>query len=347
MIPIAAIVAPAVSLPTGGALSDDTTLATFTVDGSAVGDDQVVNVNAGTGSVAVAATPTVPGTRTINGSSAANPVTVGSLVTGDNVITVHVVAQDGVTTEDHIVTIHVLTAGVAEVTTVDPIDNVAGALHNKHFTINRAGAQVAVVIDCGGKKETTTIDFTGLSGTNFSTDGAGKSINFSGESGLCRVWFNTGNETDPGGGGVSFEADIDITDDASAIVATVSSIVGSQIDFSVNGAVITLTAKTAGARTDAADVDTGALITVTQQGRDAITPIGGMTNIAVSIPDSRLADNIVDDIIAATNGQGWTVTKPSSGRARFVDSVAGARTDAADVDTGFTVAVATQGVDPS
>ena len=220
----------------GGGLSNDTSLSAFTVDGTAVTDGQTVTKDNGTGSVDVSATVTVPGTRKINGSGAANPVTVSGLGIGDNDIDVLVTAQDGVTTAHHHVNVHVLDAGLPEV---------------------------------------TTVDFTGLTGANFITAGAGRyvPIHSAGDA-LNYIWFQTGTETDPAPGGSGFLVPVAALDNDSDLAADVIAAAFGAWPWDITstnvGAVLTLTDKAVGPRTDATAGTSPVAVTVTQQGRDGI-----------------------------------------------------------------------------
>lgn len=115
-------------------------------------------------------------------------------------------------------------------------------------------------------KEIFTVDFTGKSGGDFVTAGAGKAFAYSDATNRIGVWYQTGTEAQPDLSGLGVTAytqvtisDIDPPENLAA--ATVSA-----IGNTINGGVVTVEDAVAGARTDAADVNTGAVITVTQQG---------------------------------------------------------------------------------
>ncbi|NCA07469.1 MAG: hypothetical protein EBS85_01885, partial [Micrococcales bacterium] len=84
----------------------DTSLAEFTVDGQAVSDGSVINVDYGTTSVDVVATPTVIGTDETDSASVEINGDSG-LISGPNTLTAVVTAADDVTTETYTVTVNV------------------------------------------------------------------------------------------------------------------------------------------------------------------------------------------------------------------------------------------------
>lgn len=222
---------------TSTGLSNDTSLSEFTIDSEDVLELSNIQRGNGVTEVPVTAVPTHPGaTRTINGIGIFDPVTV-ELSTGDNVVTVTVTAEDGVTTQDHVVTVRRLTAGVQEITVVD----VAG--------------------------------LTGLTGADFATFSTGKYLELYQDAGLVRFWFNTGTESAPATPCV----EVTITDSYSSneIAAAFATAVdmasvdaGAGWSTSTLDSVVTITDSAAGVRTDADPVTTGFVINVTQQGQD-------------------------------------------------------------------------------
>ena len=78
----------------------NTDLSTFTVNGNAVIDGDIVNLDNGTTSVAVVA-------ETLDPDASYEIIGADNLVTGDNTLTVDVTAADGTTTAQHSVTLHV------------------------------------------------------------------------------------------------------------------------------------------------------------------------------------------------------------------------------------------------
>lgn len=220
-------------------LSNDTSLATFTIDSEDVLEQSNIQRGNGVTEVAVVAVPTHAGaTRTINGSADADPVML-NLSTGDNVVTVTVTAEDGVTTEDHVVTVRRLTAGVQEI---------------------------------------TVADFGVINGGTFATSGEGQGLIISRAAGRFGFWGQTGTESQPdwSAGGVTDYIQVNLDSGSSVMgVGAVfeTSLESNGFTVSNNGiGQLTITDPTAGARTDAefsSDiVGSNGLITVTQQGEN-------------------------------------------------------------------------------
>ncbi|MEI7419969.1 MAG: cadherin-like beta sandwich domain-containing protein, partial [Actinomycetes bacterium] len=86
--------------------TEDTSLAVFTVDGQAVSNGSVVNVDYGTTSVDVVATPTVIGSDSADSATVDITGDTG-LESGENTVTVVVTAADDVTTQTYLVTVDV------------------------------------------------------------------------------------------------------------------------------------------------------------------------------------------------------------------------------------------------
>jgi len=179
MFPVACINASVHRASGGVALSNDTSLGTFTIDGTPVVDTDTIQRANSFANVDVIATPTHPGaTRTINTDPAANPVSL-SLSVGDNVCTVTVTAEDGVTTQDHVVTVRRLTAGVIE---------------------------------------RTEITYTG-DGSAWVTGVSGWYISLYAADGRHDFWGNTGTESAPSPGGTLHEVAIGAGDTAAQVAS--------------------------------------------------------------------------------------------------------------------------------
>lgn len=209
-------------------LSNDTSLSTFTVDGNNATDGGTVNLANGTTSVTVVATPT-------NGGATVGTITGDTgLSTGNNLLEFDVTAEDGVTTNHYNATLHVLTAGAAEI---------------------------------------FTIDFTGLTGADFITLGEGKYFVFrdlTAPGVVFAAWFKVDGvevQPDASGQGVTnyLPVNISLLDDAEAIADALRTQALDGID---TGSILEHVSSTAGVVADAADFNTGAVITVTQQGSD-------------------------------------------------------------------------------
>lgn len=123
-----------------------------------------------------------------------------------------------------------------------------------------------------GQPEITRVDFTGIDGAMLSNPGnPGKSFLIYAPGGfLYGIWFRgEGEETQPEVGASNYqqvsigETDFDI---ALNLSNAINSFLGAYFSASNVDAVVTITAAANGSLQDALDVDTGAAITVTQQG---------------------------------------------------------------------------------
>lgn len=226
----------------GVTLSHDTTLSLFEANDQTVTDGWTTNLVNGTTSTVMEVTCTHAGANvgtpggTISGFTESSPGVFtwnqDSLATGDNPVAFTVTAQDGVTTHDYTLTLHVLTAGVAE---------------------------------------ETTLDFSSLAfgGADFVTAGEGRGFMITSPGGRHGYWGNTGTESVPSMPGVDFIHEVTLgaadskTDVANAFHAAMVAFNLS----SVSSDAFTATAEAVGPRTDAADVNSsGITITVTVQG---------------------------------------------------------------------------------
>lgn len=211
-------------------LSGDTSLSTYTIDAEAVEDTDTIQRGNGVTTVDVIATPTHPSaTRTINGSGAANPVSM-ALSVGDNACTVTVTAED-LTTQDHIVTVRRLTAGVQEVTTVD-FGSIPGPL--SAFVVSSLEQRHGFFFTTDSSGETPP-DLSSYSVTQYHP--------------------------------VYIEGVIAVNMVAAA-VTTAMNTVGHWSASDGSTTTVTITDDTPGARVDATDVDSGATVTVATQGED-------------------------------------------------------------------------------
>jgi hypothetical protein len=120
--------------------------------------------------------------------------------------------------------------------------------------------------------EITTVDFTGLDGSDFDGGGAAKSFTIRGNSAKIGVYFTDGAATQPDLSGLGVTSYVQVSSfDALSSASEMATLTANALNASLfaaiaDGAVVIITALTAGVRTDAADVNTGAAITVTQQG---------------------------------------------------------------------------------
>jgi hypothetical protein len=238
---------------------------------------------------------------------------------------------------------------ITQVVTID--DNPPGTLHNTSFQISRsngAGGQerVAVVMNAGALAEQFTLDFGTLTGLDFVTAGEGKTTHVYAQNGTgYTLWWNTGTETEPTGPANPnpIEVAINVVDDASAIAAATAGATVPDFSLGAIGTVTFFVCLTLGAVTDPDAGNSGATLTITVQGRNAASPVGGVAaNLFAVISDGDNATDIATATRTATNGQGWTVAQ-NTATLTFTDSATGVRTDAGNNTTGFAITIIQQG----
>ena len=158
--------------------------------------------------------------------------------------------------------------------------------------------------------------------------------------------------TDPAPGGrTGLKAEIVEDDVAIDVAEALKVVIDANSSFSASraNAVVTITDATQGAVTDAVNIDAGVTINVTQQGQDYVAPtyttdpIGTGTGIQIDIVENDNATSVAIAIESAINGTAGFSASRIGDTVTVENDVAGVATDAADVDSGFTIAVATQG----
>ena len=158
--------------------------------------------------------------------------------------------------------------------------------------------------------------------------------------------------TDPAPGGLTaITATIAVNDTAADVGAALRLAITGNVDFSTEGggATCDVTHAAVGAATDAADVDTGFAISVGLQGVDAaVDPAPGGTGIPVPYALNAGGLTLAGNVATAVGGNADFSAFDAGGTAFITAVGTGAvTTDAADVDTGFTVTVSRQGQAPS
>jgi len=250
------------------------------------------------------------------------------------------------------------TPAVAEKTTVIPVADVDGSLGSKYFTLNSGGDVTAYYVWMihAGRGESMSLDFTAITGGTLPV-GAVPAAYFDITSATTtyRCWFSDGSTTAPA---VTTETLVPISftgadaDTVIAAAATTAIVTGTgDPDFSgfANGgtAVITGTLVTVGNVTDPVDgaVTTGALIGTTTQGLAAATdPAPGGTGIPVVYAVNDAFSTIATKVKNAIDANG-DFSAGEEGTITITAAATGPTTDAADVDTGFAIAVTVQGAD--
>lgn len=236
-----------------------------------------------------------------------------------------------------------------EVTEVGATADSNWSLHNKYFTLYDAAGSVGVRMNGGALKEKSQVDFTGLTGMDFATGADGKYFVAPNASIGDAIWFNTGGEVAPSTGGNEIEVVINTGYDASQIAAAaLAALVGDATwqDAGTSGAVLIFENVVTGPQVNASAGDSGATVSTLVEGRNAAGAVGGADRtVVVDFAQNDSANTIAGLLIAAFSGDaGFTVTSTGGNGVSFTDLANGARTDAADGDTGFSISTTQQGV---
>lgn len=120
-----------------------------------------------------------------------------------------------------------------------------------------------------GAAEVTAIDLSGLDGAHFATMSEGRYFSISDNDGLCCIYFIVEVETQPSFTAPRYRAvGLDVLDDANAIAGKLRDTLNAELLVTAvaAGAVVTVTDDSTGARDDAADGSTTAIIATIQQG---------------------------------------------------------------------------------
>ena len=253
---------------------------------------------------------------------------------------------------------------VAEVTDLTIPDDVDGSLGGTHFTLNSAGdaTNYYVWFNHSGRAEAVSLDFTGVTGGTLPTGAvAAAFFDIDSTTGGYRVWFDDGSTTAPAAGGrtlvpVSFTGGDTDTVIAASVDAALGGADADFIPLSAAAAVVSGSLASVGDVTDPVDggVSTGATIASTVQGvAAAVDPAPGGTGISVAYAIGEAGSEIDNPTSLAISGAGGDFTSESGtftpggslGSVTVTNTATGSTTDAADVDSGVSVSVATQGTD--
>lgn len=237
----------------------------------------------------------------------------------------------------------------AEVTEVIAVADVDASLNGKYFLIRDVAGSVSVTMRTG-RTEATEIDFAGINAAALDT-GTGnyaKYIVLESGSGTFAFWFNVeGTLVDPGvGGATAVEVALIASNNDAAVAAAFLAEAVSR-GFADNGSAGTVAAIVTSAQGNYANPSdglTGAALSVTTEGiTPGANPGTAARNIFVTFALNDTDVAIATAIESALNTDGaWTVSRATA-TLTVTDAATGARVDAADVDTGFTISVTTQG----
>lgn len=213
-----------------------------------------------------------------------------------------------------------------------------------------------------------------LTTTTQGTSGyASKYFNLYDENGKVTFWMNSGSDAQPSTGAVRYVA-VTYTggSSASALGTAIKNAVDADAKFAASnvGAVVTITHSTAGDVQDGADGNAGFTFAVTTKGQDALAgksfltydtngsvlwwfSYGGATQpgyvadryVAITTVAAAQSANTVSGHVkdAMEADSQYTATNASPPTVVATDAATGPRTDAIDIDSGFTITVATQG----
>lgn len=167
------------------------------------------------------------------------------------------------------------------------------------------------------------------------------------------VWMdkNGDGSTDdpsPAGGATGVACNISAATTADDIATIVAAALDALVGFGASATTntVTVTMATKGDPTDAADVDTGYTVSVTEQGGE--DPTGTGTGVEFDISASATADDVGTVIATAIDALGGTGASNTTGTVTVTMATKGDPTDAADIDSGLTITVTEQGgEDPS
>lgn len=240
--------------------------------------------------------------------------------------------------------------GTREVFTVETGADSAFSLLGLSFEAADQDGSVLFHLD-PGRQEETELDFGSLTAVNFATAGTGKMFTIANDGVIYGMWFNTGTETVPGIGADVFEEVAvslgQTTNDIRSATASELQSLGFEIVSEAN-AVLTVRSPVRKSETDADAGDTGISVSVTVAGVDAApTPPPGWDRVVSVFFEENDADTVMASrIVTALAGDSGFTASANGNIVTATNQFTGARTDAADVSSGFTLTTTQQGTDP-
>jgi hypothetical protein len=208
------------------------------------------------------------------------------------------------------------------------------SLHGTYFNLYRAGnTRTAIVMDWGVKGAIYTFTFAA------GTSGTVSWIALDGGEPYELVWGDAAGDT----ANIWYVNDglpVTAADIANRFAELLGFWFGTSVYCSISGGNVTVYAT--GATGSASSIQ--ANFTTIATGQDAAGAISGVSSTIVSlVGNSGIAADIAGGIESALNGAGhWSVVRVSN-VLTITDLATGARTDASDNGTGFTIATLTQG----
>lgn len=241
-------------------------------------------------------------------------------------------------------------AGTAEKTQIVCLADVRGNRHGKYFTLADQNGSVEVWFNLGYHAEITSVEVVNP-GASYATAGEGAGFAIA-VTALNRVafWFNTGTETVPdfSGDAVDSYVQVDISsgDSATQVATTLAAAVAGIVGTSPvqDGATIYITNST----TDEVNAPNALTSTcnvtrVLTGGPGASPPVVADRDIEVNYSVGDSASAIATALQAALDADAQFSATRNTATVTATDAAVGARTDAADVDTGFTITTTQQG----
>jgi hypothetical protein len=254
-------------------------------------------------------------------------------------------------------------AGKQEVSNVTPIADVSGNLASTYFTLSSPTVNYYVWFDpdytatslsgrCAdprvGYAEVTKV--TTVADVSASLNGLYWTLTAVGPTDYY-VWYTNGAGIDPAPGGTGIAVTF-VNNDTAASIATktktaLNAVGGSPFTTTASSSVLTVTNASVGAVTASAVHTSTFTVKELQKGFTAIGGLVAKVGVQVQIFQNATALQIESLMIQAINNQLITVMTATAGTGALaaITNIAGGNvTDIADGNTGFTIAVATQGV---
>lgn len=236
-----------------------------------------------------------------------------------------------------------------ETTEVQTLADASGSLAGKYFDLEDRNGAVRVWLNTtAGVPEISQVVVNTAASIN------GKYFDLYDDVGAVRVWIdenNTGTPPATPGGGRLLEIDVSATPSVADITNAIQAALDADSKFSATDDdtdTVTITASAAGTRTDISEPDTATYFTVSvdQQGTASTTAPatpGGGRLVEATIALNATANAIATAISTAFASDAEITASAATDTVTLTNKHPGTRTDAADVDTGFTITTTQQG----
>lgn len=249
---------------------------------------------------------------------------------------------------------------VAEVSDFTAVADVSAALGSKYFTWHKAPLDPAFYgwyrVQNPAVAEVTTVTFSQV-GSFYDVSGTAKAVqHYDGANAGHYFWFNVTDgsnvQTAPSLVGTAHQVNILAADTSAQVATKFAAIVDALAGFvaPVPGAsIVTVTNAVAGVATDATATGSAAAILVSIQGAaisfTGTDPAPGGTGVQIDIARNDSATTVASTTITALSAHGGGAISGQPTKFRITNAVAGAATNAAAGNSGFTVVISTPGVD--